>query len=233
MYYIGFDIGKVNDYSAFVSALQIPIPEPSKFVEGDPARDDERLRLINQYRIRQIERPELGVSYYDQVDRLVEITSHPDIRAVGFCVVVDVTGVGRAVLEMVEEAGVQNIVPVLITSGNDVTFDEETGIWHVPKKEIISVLQVVIQGRRMKFSKHLPLAGTFEKELLAFKAKVTKKGNDQYEAWRARDHDDIVLAGGIALWKGEYDSGFSRTFTQARAEQKRRTEHAKYDWLRG
>jgi len=33
--------------------------------------------------------------------------------------------------------------------------------------------------------------------------KVTTAGNETFEAWRERDHDDLVLAVGIAAWVAE------------------------------
>jgi hypothetical protein len=41
-------------------------------------------------------------------------------------------------------------------------------------------------------------------ELLAFRAKVTASANETFEAWRERDHDDLVLAVATAAWVGEH-----------------------------
>ncbi len=40
----------------------------------------------------------------------------------------------------------------------------------------------------------LPLASVLAEELAAFRVKVTLAGNEQFEAWREKDHDDLVLA---------------------------------------
>jgi hypothetical protein len=40
-------------------------------------------------------------------------------------------------------------------------------------------------------------------ELLAFRVKVTASANETFEAWRERDHDDLVLAVATAAWVGE------------------------------
>ena len=41
-------------------------------------------------------------------------------------------------------------------------------------------------------------------------------GHDSYEAWREKDHDDLVLATSLAVWMREWDaahdSGPSRVF---------------------
>jgi hypothetical protein len=41
------------------------------------------------------------------------------------------------------------------------------------------------------------------KELQTFSVKITPAGNETFEAWRERDHDDMVLALGFACWVGE------------------------------
>jgi hypothetical protein len=38
------------------------------------------------------------------------------------------------------------------------------------------------------------------KELKAFKVTVTTAGHETFEAWRERDHDDLVLAVALAVW---------------------------------
>jgi hypothetical protein len=40
-------------------------------------------------------------------------------------------------------------------------------------------------------------------ELLAFRVKVAASANETFEAWRERDHDDLVLAVAVAAWTGE------------------------------
>src|SRR5262249_5200755 len=90
--------------------------------------------------------------------------------------------------------------PVLITGGHQVTC--EAGAWHVPKKELVSTLQVLLQNRRLKVAA-VPERDLLLKELQNFKVKITASANETFEAWRERDHDDLVLAVAIAAWVGE------------------------------
>lgn len=94
--------------------------------------------------------------------------------------------------------------PVTITSGNAITV--EGAGWHVPKKELVSVLQVLLQTRRLHIARSLPEAQTLIRELEAFRVKVTTNANETFEAWRERDHDDLVLAVAIACWVAEHGS---------------------------
>src|SRR5262249_19043086 len=73
------------------------------------------------------------------------------------------------------------------------------GAWHVPKKELVSTLQVLLQGRRLKVAA-VPERDVLLKELLNFKVKVTVGAAETFEAWRERDHDDLVLAVALACW---------------------------------
>jgi hypothetical protein len=41
------------------------------------------------------------------------------------------------------------------------------------------------------------------RELLNFRVKISLSGHDTYEAWREQEHDDLVLAVGLAAWLAE------------------------------
>ena len=45
--------------------------------------------------------------------------------------------------------------------------------------------------------------GVIPTKLQAFRVKVTAAGNETFEAWRKRDHDDLVLAVACAAWLAE------------------------------
>jgi hypothetical protein len=94
-----------------------------------------------------------------------------------------------------------SIRPITITAGNEVAADGAG--WHVPKRDLIGVLQVLLQTRRLRVAKALPHAATLVKELEAFRVKVTSKANESFESWRQRDHDDLLLSVAMAAWIGE------------------------------
>jgi hypothetical protein len=62
---------------------------------------------------------------------------------------------------------------------------------------------VLLQARRIKVPPSLPEAQTMLQELLNFRVKVTASANETFEAWRERDHDDLVLPVATATWVGE------------------------------
>ena len=77
------------------------------------------------------------------------------------------------------------------------------GGWHLPKKELVSVMQILLQSRRLQVARQLPMATVLVKELETFRVKVTTSANETFESWRERDHDDLVLAVAMAAWVGE------------------------------
>ncbi len=69
--------------------------------------------------------------------------------------------------------------------------------------ELVSVLQVLFQSRRLQVARRLPMASVLVKELENFRVKITVNANETFESWRERDHDDLVLAVAMATWLGE------------------------------
>jgi hypothetical protein len=93
--------------------------------------------------------------------------------------------------------------PLTITAGQRSEYDEY-GTCLVPKIELVSTLQVLLQSRRMKVAPSLPQAKTLTKELSRYRAKSTLASVDTLEDWREGPHDDLVLAVAIAAWQSEH-----------------------------
>ena len=70
----------------------------------------------------------------------------------------------------------------------------------MPKRDLVGVVQVLLQSERLKIARSLPEAQALTQELLSFEAKVTTAANDVYGTWRERQHDDLVLGLALALW---------------------------------
>jgi len=138
-----------------------------------------------------------GVSYVDTVQRVVNLLTGPPLRG-RVALVLDQTGVGQAVSDMfydrLPELGDIPIVPVTITGG------ERQHAFNVPKKDLVSAVQVALGTERLKIAGRLEHAATLRKELENFKIKVNLRGHEQFEAWRERDHDDLVLSVALAVW---------------------------------
>jgi hypothetical protein len=168
------------------------------------AAPDHEGKWVREHAIRHLLRWPLGTSYVDIGHDLGEML----LKLPGAVLVVDKTGVGAGVVNVFQAMKLPaRIVPILITGGHQTLRDH--GEHHVPKKELVSAVQAALQVRRLKIAPSLAEAATLRKELGLFKVKVKAlTGNEAFEAWRERDHDDLVLAVSVALWFG--DRGQSR-----------------------
>jgi hypothetical protein len=65
-------------------------------------------------------------------------------------------------------------------------------------------VQAALQVRRLRIAPALREVRTLTKELQTFRVKVNlATANESFEAWRERDHDDLVLAVALAVWLAE------------------------------
>src|SRR5439155_9551667 len=109
-FYLGLDLGQAADYTAIAVLERTPSPE-----ERRPQRPD--------YALRYLERPPLGTTYPDIVVRVVELVNTEPLRHRS-ALVVDQTGVGRPVVDLLIAAGLRPIA-VTITGGDTVTRVEQ------------------------------------------------------------------------------------------------------------
>jgi hypothetical protein len=218
-FFVGVDLGQANDYTAIsiVEARSQRVGE-----DGRPAgmpqqnlsrRSDDKLGTLID--VRHLERFR-NVDYSALAERIVELAEAPALRAEqpyftyhdGFKlrntrplppgIAVDATGVGRPVCNLLTGYGLE-FKAITITGGSEQHYSR--GFYYVPKRDLISALQVALQSGWLKIAKGLALAETLRQELLNFRVKVNiATGHDSYEAWRVGDHDDLVLATAMACW---------------------------------
>ena len=111
----------------------------------------------------------------------------------GAALVVDATGVGRAVLDHMAEL---NPVAVTITGGRLTSYDGR--MWRVPKKALLRPLVAATESGRLKVAKGLREAEALQRELAAFQRRITERGNAAFEG--VGEHDDLVIAVALACW---------------------------------
>jgi hypothetical protein len=180
-YICGLDLGQSLDYTARV------------VVE---VQDREAAYI---YLVRESLRYPLRTSYPAIVQDMVTFLQRLPLRG-QTTLVVDATGVGAPVIDLLKAAGLYPIA-MTITGGNVVTqpaYDH----FHVPKRDLVSAIQIPLQSRRLSIAPALPEADIFKQELANFQVKVTTAAHDTYGAWREGTHDDLVLALAIAMWYG-------------------------------
>ena len=199
----GLDLGKVADFSALATLERHKLEKPVA---------KRRFR----YTLRWLETWDLGTRYTSVAGGksiIGDVRKRFDSPALKWTpLAVDMTGVGNAVVDIIRAARVPaRITPIVITSGHAITIDKTTGETHVPKKELVSTLLVLLEASLVKWTSPkergaLPLISRFEKELADFRTHVTRSRNETFGA-DSSQHDDLVLAVALAAWLGEHTGG--------------------------
>jgi hypothetical protein len=152
-------------------------------------------QVEDTFDVRHLARLPLGLSYPAVVQEVALLLARPPL--VGNCeLVIDSTGVGRAVGDLFDTASMDP-VRVTITAGAEQSWTN--GSWHVSKQMLISTLDARLHTGELRFAKELLEAGTMQEELKDFRRKVSVAGRYTFEA-RVGKHDDLVLAVAIGLW---------------------------------
>jgi len=205
-YVIGLDIGQVKDYTAVVvlgRKYRVPQREAHEVIINDrPVRSfHDRYQAI--FDLRHCERIPLGTTYTKVIDRLRIILQTPDLYSKS-ALIIDATGCGRPVFEQFIKAKIcKPIIGIQITGGQKVSEDVPGRFYNVPKIDLVSALQTLIQAERLRIASGIEHAEILKNEILNFQVKVNEKtGTTKLEAWREKDHDDLVLALAMAAWWG-------------------------------
>jgi hypothetical protein len=107
-------------------------------------------------------------------------------------VVVDATGVGAPVVDMLRRARLgATLVPVLITGGE--TESRGGGYYRVPKRDLITGLQVMLEGQELLVAKGLRDGAALLGEMAEMEVRAGAQGREGM-------HDDLVLAVALACW---------------------------------
>lgn len=176
---LGVDLGQREDYTAIAAVQSSTLQE--------------------RYEIVGLTRLPIGTAYPEVVEKLRELKSRSELRHAELAV--DATGVGRPVLDYLDRAGLRPIA-ITIHGGEQTTALKDRYLeYRVPKRDIIATLQVAVQNGWLKLNPVLKHAPTLTKELQAMKVRIDRRtAHDSYGAWREGEHDDLVLAVGIAVW---------------------------------
>lgn len=195
---IGCDIGQAVDPTAII-VLESGRPEPTH------AKDIPELRHI----VRHIEKIQLGTSYLQVVERIATIGEYS--QSLGHPVIVlDATGVGRPIVDMLRKRTPISLRAVTFTGGDSESHTDAYA-FRVPKRDLVTSLEVVLQSRRLDVVPDCPLQQDLRAELGAFQFNVSARGHDTYDAVSG-SHDDLVSALMLSLWwaeRGDQAEGFS------------------------
>lgn len=206
-YTVGVDLGQTTDPTAIAVIEREVIPGVSlrhrrqtrdgSIAEAwgyDTAKD--RTTFV----LRHLERLALGTSYTAQVAYVHSLMGRPPLGTPDTALIIDQTGVGRAVFDMFNAAGMSPI-GCTITAGENETRCADG--WRVAKLQLVSRLQAMLHSGQLEIAADLPDLAALKGELQNFRVNFTAIGNMTFAA-RVGAHDDLVLAVAIALWYAEF-----------------------------
>ncbi len=191
---MGVDLGQSNDPTAICVLQHRVIPE-EKWIPNHKNQTSRQERT-EHFDVRHLERLPLGMSYPEQVQRVANVLARPPLNT-GCKLIIDETGVGRAVGDIFDAAG---LYPnrITITAGQEAT-QQSGNRWHVAKGILISGVDARLHTGELRIAEALSDAGALQEELKDFQRKVSDAGRATYNA-RVGAHDDLVLAVAISLW---------------------------------
>jgi hypothetical protein len=121
--------------------------------------------------------------------------------------VVDATGVGVAVTDLLKERRLR-FRAVTITGGDAAKYS--VGGPSVPKRDLVAALEVPFHSGALRVAEGMELWPTLRAKLLSFRRKINRKtAHDSYEHWRETDHDELVLAAVLACWRARRSKGLA------------------------
>lgn len=178
-YYLGLDLGRKQDHSALVVIERKLQALNTRYIDINTKwKETVHVRYARQWR--------LGVPYGDVARDVANL--YRRIEPLGkCCLVVDQTGVGDAVYEMLRgEMRGMNIEGVVIT--NEL------------KRDIYAAIEVALEQRMLKISPDVLAAKALKQELLT--VEIRRSGNSyKFGAFDKDTHDDLVMALGLACWR--------------------------------
>ena len=194
-YVCGADLGQSMDPTAIIvlHATRTPLETWTTNEVAHTIKQD----IEEHFDVVHAERLKLGTSYPEVVAHVREVLDRPPLRY-GCDLVIDESGVGRAVGDMFEATRLKSI-RVSITAGTEATKIDGVRRWSVAKSLLISGVDARLHSGELRFAAELTEAHALAEELKDFQRHLTSGGRATYQARTGR-HDDLVLAVAIALW---------------------------------
>jgi hypothetical protein len=189
MFYIGVDLGQKHDHTAIAI-----VERPERILENQRRIYNALAPLPMELLVRRVERVALGTPYPRVVEKIWEMT-HASPMAGDCAVVVDGTGVGTPVVDMLRAADLGcQMTAVTITGGEKPTGGSARVC--LPKKDLIASVQLALEKGEMKIARRMSEVRTLVRELMDVRISGERIGAD-----RAGEHDDLVIALALACWK--------------------------------
>jgi hypothetical protein len=188
MFYVGIDLGKSQDHTAIAIVERLDNRRP--WLEP----------VFEHVTLCYAERVPLGTPYPRVAEHVRRIVTHEKLR--GQCAIaVDATGVGAPVVDMLRAGKLGCEVAAVIISGGEKATSSHSGVWSVPKRDLMAGVQVLLQRRELRIAPRLKEAGALVRELTDVRMSAGNKGAVRIGADGCGQHDDLVIALALACWR--------------------------------
>lgn len=208
-YIVSCDVAQKSDYFA----VQIYRDTPT--LELGDSRANERDRVLHKWDLVHQDQWQ-GITYIEMADRLVKLTNQRKLEN-NHDLLIDGTGVGVAVVDLIRDRGLRPI-PIVATAGGQarpVYMEAESlfgwgqklvGLktikeWHVPKVELVQAGQVAMEQRILRVAPNINYAKELEDQLMGFKGRFNDRTlYTKYNAETDKLHDDLITCFLMAMW---------------------------------
>ena len=225
-YVAALDLGEAGQPTALAVLEQEVIDLPFR-----------RGRELRALKLRHLKRFPLDASYADigtETAKVIARLGDDEQAKGGTDLVIDITGTGRPVGEIMKREGLD---PIFVTvTGSAKETEVAPRDWHISRNDLVGRLRVLFQDKRFRVSKKMPLVEKFVEELQSFSMKKKLLNTNDPESWRERPDDDLVLAVAIAAWRAKRHlpkppatrERENKKFDEYYAEQDRRAAAARF-----
>jgi len=185
--FVGVDLGQRGSHTAIVVLERFEVaPDYTDALRG--------VGMKWRYVVRAAERVKLGTPYSEVVKRVKRIVEQMALK--GRCVlVVDGTGVGVPVVELMREVGMGCLIQaIVITSGQNATSGS------VPRAELVTKMQLMAQRGELEIAGGCGYLEELKRELVHLQL---AGGGSSSSRDGARENDDLALALALACWRAK------------------------------
>ena len=180
-FYIGLDLGQKVDHSALAI-----IDHDMQILKDRNPVTCEHLRVITRT-VRYLEVLPLGMPYPDQVDHVESLVRELKLQG-DVTLALDGGGVGGPVVDLFRRARLNcHLTPIILTGGINPGYSGSYSC--VPRRELLSNLQVMLEHNRLQFATDLPAWQRLVREITGLRASNS-----------IEPHDDLAFAVALAAW---------------------------------
>ncbi|MFA6934576.1 MAG: hypothetical protein WCR70_04840 [Sphaerochaetaceae bacterium] len=226
---LSLDPGQTRDPFAIQIWRANPVLLPGALQLGTENRIQLKDDLVMQYKI-------MDTKYKVVCNFVLELVSREDMRD-QYMLLLDATGIGRAVKEEFQDMGIKSMIPIVYTAGgrvnhvyrdtSDRRFNTGSGYSaldfktldeiHVPKADMVDCTRLALEQSQIRIAPNVPYADDFKRQMISFTGKMSPNGYTSYNNSSDEIHDEWVNCLMLRSW---YRQNFKETFAKATGADK-------------